>query len=96
MNMIKNMNKKAILILVAAFILIGVAAGGYIYWSKWKTAKTGTESLEEAGGVVEEMIGSATKGVMPSIQTNPLEDKPDINPADKSNPYKNIKVNPFE
>lgn len=27
---------------------------------------------------------------------NPLEKKPDLNPADKTNPFANIKTNPFE
>ncbi|MDO8552652.1 MAG: hypothetical protein Q7S01_03955 [bacterium] len=26
----------------------------------------------------------------------PLENKPDINPADKANPFKSVKTNPFE
>ena len=34
--------------------------------------------------------------VLPSVSTNPLDNKPDINPADQTNPFKNIKTNPFE
>lgn len=26
----------------------------------------------------------------------PLENKPDLNPADKANPFKGVKTNPFE
>ena len=37
-----------------------------------------------------------TKEVIPSINTNPLENKPNINPVDQTNPFKNIKTNPFE
>lgn len=34
---------------------------------------------------------------LPSIENpNPIENKPDLNPIDKTNPYKNIKTNPFE
>ncbi|MDO8561268.1 MAG: hypothetical protein Q7S05_00370 [bacterium] len=27
---------------------------------------------------------------------NPLENKPDLNPADKTNPFKTLKTNPFD
>jgi flagellar basal body-associated protein FliL len=33
---------------------------------------------------------------VPSVSTNPLDNKPDINPVDQTNPFKNIKTNPFE
>ena len=34
--------------------------------------------------------------VSPSIVANPLDNKPNINPVDQTNPYRNIKTNPFE
>ena len=34
--------------------------------------------------------------VVPSVSTNPLDNKPDINPVDQANPFKNVKTNPFE
>lgn len=36
------------------------------------------------------------EAVLPSVSTNPLENKPNINPVDQTNPFKNIKTNPFE
>lgn len=77
------MNKKTLVIIIIAVILIALGAGGYFYWNK----KTKTDT----GKIIE----NATKGALPSINTNPFENKPDINPADKANPYKNIKTNPF-
>lgn len=76
------MNKKTLVIIIIAVILIALGIG-YFYWNK----KIKTEA--------EKIIESATKGVLPSINTNPLENKPDINPADKANPFTNIKTNPF-
>lgn len=92
------MNKKTIIIIliIVVVLLIGLAVGGYFYWNNWKKAKTKTQALEKAGEVVEQITESATQGVLPSIGVNPLESKPDINPADKANPFKNIKTNPFE
>ena len=93
------MNKKNLIILIvliAIVLLIALGAGGYIYWNKWQKLKTGKEALEKANKAAETITESATKGVLPSLGTNPLENKPDINPTDKANPFKNIKTNPFE
>ena len=89
------MNKKILVIIIVAVLIAALGVGGYFYWSK-KNKTPGERALEAAGDAAEKLIESATKGVLPSIQTNPLENKPDINPADKANPYKNIKTNPFE
>ena len=76
------------MVLLAA--VIGLSVWGYFYFkNKFVSAP---ESAEEAEKITE----GATRGVLPSLETNPLENKPDINPADKANPIKNIKVNPFE
>lgn len=82
-----NINK---LILISAVALAIGLAIGYFFWQKYKTPKLTPEET------AEKITESAAKGVLPSIQTNPLENKPDINPADKANPFKNIKTNPFE
>jgi len=91
------MNKKLLIIIIVVVLLIGLGIGGYFYWSKGKKAKSGTETpaLENAGDTAQKITDSATQGTLPSIGTNPLENKPDVNPADKANPYTNIKTNPF-
>ena len=91
--------KKTIFILVAVVLLIGLVIGGYFGWKKWRESKAlapETSALEKAGETAEKITESATQGVLPSIGTNPLESKPDVNPADKANPFKDIKTNPFE
>lgn len=92
------MPKKIIFILIAIVLLIGLVIGGYWGWTKWKASQKSPEvkTLEEAGKVAETITKSATQGTLPSLGTNPLENKPDINPADKTNPFKDIKTNPFE
>lgn len=91
------MDKKTIIIIaaVAAVLLIALIAGGYFYWANFKKAKT-ADVLKNAGNAAEDITNSATKGVLPSLETNPLENKPNVNPADKANPFKDIKTNPFE
>ncbi|MEK7574464.1 MAG: hypothetical protein AAB514_02975 [Patescibacteria group bacterium] len=92
------MNKKTIIIVIAVVLLIGLGIGGYFYWNNLKKAQTTVETKapEETKDAAEEITESATKGVLPSIGANPLENKPDVNPADKANPFKNIKTNPFK
>ncbi len=75
------MNKKTLIIIILVILIaLGIV---YLQWNK----KIKTEA--------EKIIENATKGALPSINTNPLENKPDINPADKANPFTNIKTNPF-
>ncbi len=88
------MNKKKTIIIAAVLLLILSGVGGFFYW-KSKT-NAGINALEKMGDAAGKIVDSATKGVLPSIQINPLENKPDLNPADKANPYKDIKTNPFE
>ncbi|MFH1180911.1 MAG: hypothetical protein V1705_00700 [bacterium] len=87
------MPKKTLIIIIVAILIIALGFGVYFGWIKKDTEKS---ALEKIGEAAEKATENAAKGVLPSIQTNPLEDKPDINPADKANPFKNIKTNPFE
>ena len=100
-NIEDKINKipRKIIIVAAVVLLIGLMAGGYYGWKIWKVAEilsNGEQTLEEIGDAVEKITESALKGVLPSIQINPLENRPDLNPADKANPFKDIKINPFE
>lgn len=90
------LSKKVILIIIIAVVVVGLAIGGYFFWNHWKkSASPENKAIENAGEAAEKLTESATKGVLPSIGTNPLESKPDVNPVDKANAFKNIKTNPF-
>ena len=91
---IMNMPKKMIFIIIAGILLIVLSIAGYFYWINIKKSAV-QNSLKNNSNTAEDITNSATKGVLPSIQTNPLENKPDVNPADKANPFKDIKINPF-
>ncbi len=99
MKISNGVNKKLLIglgILAVVLIVAAVAAGYWYYEYYQKSHKvTGTDALEQAGNTAEDLGKNASQGVLPSVQINPLEDKPDINPADKANPFKNIKTNPF-
>lgn len=96
------MNKKIVIAVIAGatllvFAVLGVS--GYFYWSNSKKIKEKNvfpNANEQPTPVADQITETAIQGVLPSIDTNPLENKPDINPADKANPFKNIETNPFK
>jgi len=92
------MVKKIIIAIVAVVLLIGLGVGGYLYWNNLKKSESAPEAntIEKASEVADKITEEATKGTLPSIQTNPLENKPDVNPASQANPIKDIKTNPFD
>lgn len=89
--------KKLFLILIIIIVLIGLGAS-YLYLTKWrKPALTPEEeALQKVTEMAQTAVESATKGTLPPIITNPLENKPSINPVEQVNPFKEIKTNPFE
>jgi hypothetical protein len=68
-----------------------VALVGYFWLNISKKAKTAENS-----GTAENITEQATKGALPSVSNNPFDGKPNLNPAEQSNPIKEVKTNPFE
>lgn len=97
--MIHRLHKKILLVITVLILLFMAATLGVDYWYMGTLTNVQErdvkifEDVEEQSEVLSE---SATQGVLPSIQTNPLEDKPNINPADKANPFTHIETNPFK
>ena len=88
------MSKQTLFIIIVAILLIAIGIGAYIYWINYKKS-TVENPLSDSDTSAEDITDNVTKGVLPELQTNPLEDKPDVNPAGKANPFTNIKTNPF-
>ena len=82
MNMGRN---KIIAVSISAVVVLGIVAG-YFYWKSKQSPAPSQQSI----------IDAATLGVLPSIGTNPLTNKPDINPTSKTNPFTGVKTNPFQ
>lgn len=78
------MNKKIITI-VSIVLIVLVAVAGYLLFN------SSSQRAEDISKIVNQ-------GVLPSLgdSTNPMENKPDINPVDAFNPFRDIKTNPFE
>lgn len=79
------MNKKRIIVIVLVLILLALV-GYFIFWSG-----IFSQPYEDMGSIINQ-------SVLPSLgdSTNPMKNKPDLNPIDASNPFRSIKTNPFE
>ena len=81
------MDKKFLIIFVIVLVLL---AAGYWYWKSVQMTPTPEEiNLGNVGDSVEAITDSATQGVLPSLAV------PDVNPVTKTNPYSELKTNPF-
>lgn len=86
------MKKEYLIAIASAAALLILSGVGYWYWQSGKV-----EPEQPAAKVEEEIIPeTVNEEITLPDSIKPLESKPDINPADQANPYKNIKTNPFE
>lgn len=88
-----------ILAVAAAIIIIGYGAWKFFGVKSQPTmvpqsTSQGQAPAPQPGGTE----ATSTYGTLPEIEsvTNPLEEKPDLNPVDRANPFKDIYKNPFE
>ena len=91
------MNKK-ILIIVLAVVVLALVGGGYYYW-KTKMQKTvADQAIEDLQKAAQSVGDAAAQGIIPAIDTtiNPLENVPNTNPYSNTNPFSDVKVNPFQ
>ena len=73
--------------IISSLTILALAAAGLIYW--W-TRPEPVKTTEEA---IEVLSESPVSSVIPD---NPLENKvPDLNPVEKTNPFKDSYKNPF-
>jgi flagellar basal body-associated protein FliL len=92
----KPMNKKLLLIILIVVVL-ALVGGGYYYW-KTKTQKSATqqaaEDIQKTAANISADIGN---NVSPDV-TTPVVNLPntDANPYNKTNPFSNLKTNPFK
>jgi len=94
----KYMDKIAIAILVILAVITGL--GLLIYFGEIKIPETifgqNNSPQETITPLPSPDSDSDIEGVLPALQPNALENKPDINPMNAANPIGDIKINPFE
>ena len=74
---------------VIALIVAVVAILGLWQWQKHQTTQA---PIETPAGIGSDLYQNPANN-LPAV--NPLDNKPDVNPLTQTNPYKNIKTNPF-
>ncbi len=95
------MNKK-LLISILALLILGLAVGGYFWWVKYYKKPAPSVAEQAASDIqktVESINQNAAQGGLLNIGTtmiNPMENVPDVNPYSNTNPFSNIKTNPFQ
>jgi hypothetical protein len=78
------MDKKTITVLASGAAVAILAAAAFYYFTKPSQEPEQTAKTEQTAE-------------LPTYGTdNPLEKKPDLNPVEKTNPFADIKINPFE
>ena len=86
--------------IVLVLLILGLVGGGYFLLANKKPASPAAEQATLAIQKTADSINeSAAGGVLPDISAamvNPMEDVPDINPYRNTNPFLNIKINPFK
>lgn len=89
------MDKKSLIILIIAVSLIILTVGGYFYWKSLKSEPAPEKAAQTVTETVTESIGQS---VLPTINpvANPYEKTAETNPVEKTNPFGNIKTNPFK
>jgi len=90
-----NMPKKVIFIGIAVIFFIGLIATGYFFLINHKKPEPKND-LKNISGATEQATNNLTKGMLPSLQTNPLENKPDLNPNNTTNPFRVAKARAVE
>ena len=81
-------NKKLLLLLTGLTVIALLVAGG-LYW-RFGLREKPIQTTEEA---IKALTESPISNIIPN---NPLENKvPDLNPVEKTNPFKNSYTNPF-
>ncbi|MEK9201531.1 MAG: hypothetical protein AAB944_01015 [Patescibacteria group bacterium] len=84
-------NKKSIFIIVIVLILI-VGGIGFWYWSQKKTGTLVGIPIPIETPQAKGAVGTAKtiSESVPEIQTNTGENVPEVNPLDRTNPFKYI------
>lgn len=86
------MDKKKLL---SAIVLV-VAAMAIVLVLVIKSKQDKGRVFENVGNESDTITEKAAEGTLPDLNANPLKKAPDTNPVSKTNPYSDIKTNPFE
>ena len=90
----KIMNKKLLIVV----LVVALAGGGYYYYWKTKTQKSAAQqAVEDIQKTTADISAGIGNNVSPDV-TPPTVNLPNTNanPYNKTNPFSNLKTNPFK
>lgn len=89
------MTNRTKLYLIIAAIAVVVAAAAVFWW--WRQTKEQVVApTPTPGGMGSELYQKVENPGEKLPEVNPLGNKPDTNPLSETNPFKNVKTNPFK
>ncbi|OGM94842.1 hypothetical protein A2524_00085 [Candidatus Wolfebacteria bacterium RIFOXYD12_FULL_48_21] len=82
------LNKKTLTVVLAVVIAV-LGIGGYVYWKR---------SSVPLAPQAPDLTGNTVEDILPALDTsaNPYETVSETNPVEKTNPFTDVKTNPFE
>ncbi len=80
-------------IVVLLIILFGIA--GYFYWKNYLAPASEKAVLNGVNEAAQTLTDSASKGVLPNMDTSATSDAA-ANAITDTNPFSNMKTNPFQ
>jgi len=86
------MNKKNLWIAIGAVVVVAIIVG--VWYSQ--SQKSSLSDEEQALDDLNSALDASAELPSTDFSTNPVKNLPDTNPADKTNPYKNLETNPFK
>lgn len=92
----KIINKK-LLIIVLAVIVLTLIGGGYYYWKTKVQKSVAQQAVEDMQKTTADISAGIGNNVSPNV-TVPTVNLPNTNanPYNKTNPFSNLKTNPFK
>lgn len=81
-------NKKTLFLVLATVVIVALGIGGYAYWKR--SVVPVEQAPDLTGGTVEEILPEL------NVSANPYAPVAETNPVEKTNPFAEVKTNPFE
>ena len=91
------MKKKLLISALCVLILLILGLVGYYLWFyKKPLPSTAEQAVTDIQKTVESIDQNVAGSIFSSTTANPMENVPNVNPYKDTNPFSNIKTNPFQ
>ncbi len=91
------MNKKLLISVLGVFVLLILGLAGYYLWFyKKPMSPTAEQAVTDIQKTVQSIDQNVAGSVFGTTTANPMENVPDVNPYKNTNPFSDIKTNPFQ